>query len=79
MVPPPTHVVQSARDGGCIDVITTETLEQFVGVETDRLDHTLLHVELLLDLLQMWRQKKSMNGFKYNFGNCLTATSTLIN
>jgi hypothetical protein len=35
-----------------VDVVPAETLEQFVGVEAYRLDHTLLGVELLLDLLK---------------------------
>ena len=52
VVPPPSHVVQSGVDGHGVDVVPSETLEQFVGVETDRLDHALLGVELLLDLLK---------------------------
>ena len=52
VVPPPSHVVQSGVDGRGIDVVPSKTLEQFVGVETDRLDHAFLGVELLLDLLK---------------------------
>ena len=33
-------------------MVPSEALEQFVGVETDRLDHALLGMKLLLDLLQ---------------------------
>ena len=33
-------------------MIPSEALEQFVGMETYRLDHALLGMELLLNLLQ---------------------------
>ena len=52
MVPPPSHVIQPGVDGRGVDVVPSEALEQFVGVETYRFDHALLGMELLLNLLK---------------------------